>query len=93
VSTSQGGSGTVATYQPSSVIRQAPGHLQLSSPDSVTKISAFYDSALAGWTIVSSKKNPFSTNVTARRGNQGVTVSINTAGPAGTMISVSTYPV
>jgi hypothetical protein len=71
-----------------------PGSLQLTSPDSVQKVTAFYDKALTqgGWNIVSSSKTAYSTNITARRGSTGTTLSISVTG-SGTYISLTTYPV
>jgi hypothetical protein len=80
-------------YQPSTVLDQSPHHLQLRSSASVAEITAFYRKALdhGGWkvsvTVARSEVGKF----VAWRGAQGTTVVINTAGPAGTMISVSTY--
>lgn len=81
-------------YEPSKVVSQAGGHTQLSSADSVSKVTAFYEEALksGGWSIISAAKTSTSTNIVAKRGSQGVTVAISYAGPAGTSISVSTYP-
>ncbi|MHB1431194.1 MAG: hypothetical protein ACYCVZ_03630 [Streptosporangiaceae bacterium] len=70
-------------------------HTQLSTRDSVSAVTTFYDRALAQghWAIISSSRSGYHASITARRGNTGTTVSISTAGPVGTTISVSTYPV
>jgi hypothetical protein len=80
-------------YQPSTVVSQAGGHTQLTSPDDVSKLTAFYQNALqqGGWSISSSAKTTASTNLIAHRTGQGVTIAISNAGPAGTSISISTY--
>ena len=90
----QSGSTTLPKYEPSSVVSDTPGSLQLTSPDSVQKVTAFYDKALTqgGWNIVSSSKTAYSTNITARRGSTGTTLSISVTG-SGTYISLTTYPV
>jgi hypothetical protein len=61
----------------------------------VNKVTAFYGKALkdGGWGIVSAAKTSASTNIVAKRGSHGVTIAISSVGPAGTSISVSTYPV
>jgi hypothetical protein len=94
-----GGSHAVAdtaalpNYKPSTVVSEAAGHTQLTSPDDVSKLTAFYQSALqqGGWSISSSAKTATSTNLVAHRTGQGVTVAISSTGPAGTSISISTY--
>jgi hypothetical protein len=88
------GSTTLPRYQPSSVVSDTPGSLQLTSPDSVQKVTAFYDNALAqgGWSIVSSSKTAYSTSITAKRGSTGTSLSISSTG-SGTYISLTTYPV
>jgi hypothetical protein len=86
-------SGTVPNYQPSSVVGEATGHTQLSSPDGVAKVTAFYEGVLRqnGWSLSSSNKTATSANLIAHRSGQGATVAISTAGPSGTSISISTY--
>jgi hypothetical protein len=86
-------SATVPIYQPSTVISQATGHTQLSSPDDVAKVTAFYQNALGqgGWSITSNAKTTTSANFVAKRTGQGTTVAISTTGPSGTSISISTY--
>ena len=84
-------SGALPNYEPSKVVSQAGGHTQLFSSDSVSKVTAFYDEALksGGW---STAKTSASTTIVAKRDGYGVTVAIRSAGPAGTSISISTYP-
>jgi hypothetical protein len=87
-------SSTLPQYQPSSVVSQATGSLQLTSPSSVQQVTAFYDNAIArgGWTIVSNSKTAYSTNITATRGHVGTTLSVSSTG-SGTYISLVTYPI
>ena len=87
-------SGALPNYEPSKVVSQAGGHTQLFSSDSVSKVTAFYDEALKSgeWSIISSAKTSASTTIVAKRDGHGVTVAISSAGPAGTSISISTYP-
>lgn len=87
-------SGAVPSYQPSSVVSEAGGHTQLSSPDGVAKVTAFYEGVLAqnGWSLSSSTKTAASANLIAHRSGRGATVAISTTGPTGTSISISTYP-
>ena len=67
-STPTANSTTLPRYQPSSVVSDTAGSLQLTSPDSVQKVTAFYNKALSegGWSIVSTSKTSYSTNITAR---------------------------
>jgi hypothetical protein len=92
-STPTTGAGEMPIYQPSTVISRTSGHTQLTTPDSVEQVTSFYDKALTGWTITSSSKTATSTNIVAKRGNQGVTLAISPQGPSGTSISISMYPV
>jgi hypothetical protein len=87
-------SASVPAYQPSSVVSQSPNHTQLKSVDPVAKVTSFYDGFFNrdGWTIVSSNKTAYSANVVAKRSGQGATIAIASAGPAGTSVSISTYP-
>jgi hypothetical protein len=86
-------SNSLPRYTPSSVVSDTTGSLQLTSPDSVQKVTAFYDDALAkgGWSIISSSKTGASTNITARKSGTGTTLSVSSTG-AGTYISLVTYP-
>jgi hypothetical protein len=76
------------------MVSDAGGHIQLSSPDPVSKVTDFYDNALksGGWSVTSSTKSGYNTTIIAKRGGQGATISISAAGSSGTSISVSTYP-
>jgi hypothetical protein len=75
------------------VVSDAGGHIQLSSPDPVSKVTDFYDNALksGGWSVTSSTKSGYNTTIVAKRDGQGATISISAAGASGTSISVSTY--
>jgi hypothetical protein len=95
---SQAATSTLAVYKPSSVVsRTVTGKNQkalvLSSPSPVTKVGAFYVSALkrGGWRTVSAAKSPYSVNLTAKRGNVGVTVAVSKKGQ-GSTIAVTTHP-
>jgi hypothetical protein len=76
-------------------VSKTSSHVQLTTPSSVSQVTAFYDKALkeGGWTIMSSSKTMTGTNITARRGDTGTTLAISAAGSAGTSISISTYHV
>ena len=65
----------------------------LRTPDSVAKVSAFYEHELAaaGWQTVSRNAVGASTNLVVRKGSAGASISITKAGPAETSISISTY--
>jgi hypothetical protein len=77
-------------YQPSKVVSQTVGGVQLSSIDSVSKVTSFYEKVLknGGWRIISSDKNATNTNLVAMRGTTGLGISISRADPAGTSIMV-----
>jgi hypothetical protein len=94
VGTDDAGSSTLPKYEPSSVVSDSPGSLQLTSPDSVKKVTVFYDNLLTkgGWKIVSSSKTAYSTNITATKGSTGTTLSVSVSG-SGTYISLVTYPI
>jgi len=61
----------------------------------VAKVTAYYQQALSqdGWALPSSTKTAASANFVAKRSGAGATVAVNTTGPSGTAISISTYPV
>jgi hypothetical protein len=86
-------SSVLAKYQPSTVVSESGGHTQLTSPDDVSKLTAFYQSALqqGGWSISSTAKTASSANFVAHKTGEGVTVAISTMGPSGTSVSISTY--
>jgi hypothetical protein len=81
----------VPNYQPSKVIMQTIGGVQLSSMDSVSKVASFYENALKSgkWRIISIDKNAASTTMVAMRGTTGVGISISRADPVGTSIVVT----
>lgn len=87
-------SGSLPEYRPSSVISKATGHVLLTTSASLAQVTAFYEAELSkgGWTIISSAKTTFSTNITARRDHTGTTLAIVATGPT-TSISISTYHV
>jgi hypothetical protein len=95
------GSGTSAasgrsklpTYHPATVLSHTAHHVQLKSSASVTQITAFYRKHLVqgGWKVTVVVRRPDIGKFVAWRGSTGVTVVINTAGPVGTMVSVSNY--
>lgn len=92
-SSSSTASGALPKYEPATVVSDAGGHIQLSSPDPVSKVTDFYDNALksGGWSVTSSTKSGYNTTIVAKRDGQGATISISAAGASGTSISVSTY--
>jgi hypothetical protein len=77
-------------YQPTKVISEAAGHIQLTSTDPVGKVASFYRKTLKsrGWRILADGKNAGSTDITAMLGTTGVGISISHADPAGTAILV-----
>jgi hypothetical protein len=85
--------GNLPDYQPSHVVSKVLGATVLVSPDSVTKIGAFYGKALrqAGWHITSSSTGTYHASFTAHRGHEGVSISVYPrAGGSG--ISISRHP-
>ena len=81
-------------YNPSNVVSDDPGSLQLTTSDSLQSVTAFYDNELSkgGWSIISSSKTDYSTNITAKKGSTGTTLSVSMTG-SGVYISLVTYPV
>jgi hypothetical protein len=82
------------TYEPSTVVNQETGSATWTSPDSVSKIAAFYVDALAngGWQTVSKNTSfPYSGNLIGKRAGEGVAVTVAATG-RGSLIHVSTYP-
>jgi hypothetical protein len=77
-------------YQPSKVISEAAGRIQLSSIDSVSKVTSFYENAVKsrGWRIVYNSKSAAQTSIVAMHGTTGVGILISRAGQAGTSIAV-----
>jgi hypothetical protein len=82
--------GSLPAYQPSKVVSEASGHTLLSTADSVSKVTRFYENALKdqGWRIVSTAKTAARATIVAMHGTRGAGILISSAGPAGTSISV-----
>jgi len=86
--------GKVPDYRPSTVVSDSGTTTVLKSPDSVSKIGAFYRNALAngGWDTTASSTGSLHASFTAHRGHEGVSISVYPRfGGAG--ISISRYPV
>jgi hypothetical protein len=81
---------SLPNYQPSKVISEASGRIQLSSIDSVSKVTSFYENALKsrGWRIVYNSKSAAETSIVAMHGTTGVGILISRADQAGTSIAV-----
>jgi hypothetical protein len=85
--------GKLPKYRPSALVSKTAYSTVLTSPDSVSKIGAFYRKALAagGWHVVSDSASPYHASFSADRGNKGVSISVYPrAGGSG--ISISTHP-
>lgn len=82
--------GSLPAYQPSKVVSETSGGTELSTADSVSKVTRFYENALkdGGWRVVSTAKTAAKTTIVAMRGRNGVGILISSAVPAGTSISV-----
>jgi hypothetical protein len=92
--TSASPTGKLPAYHPSTVVSESSSTTVLKSPDSVSKIGAFYRNALAngGWDTTSSSMGSFHASFTAHRAHEGVSISVYPRfGGAG--ISISRYPV
>lgn len=78
-------------YQPSKVVFEASGGVQLRTIDSVNKVTSFYMNALkrGGWRIVYASRSVASTNIAAMRGTSGLSITISRADPGGTSIIVA----
>jgi hypothetical protein len=86
--------GKLPDYRPATVVSDSGTTTVLKSPDSVTKIGAFYRNALAngGWDTTSASTGFFHASFTAHRAHEGVSISVYPRfGGAG--ISISRYPV
>ncbi|HYB88082.1 MAG TPA: hypothetical protein VEC76_14590 [Streptosporangiaceae bacterium] len=86
--------GKLPDYHPSTVVSDSGSSTVLKSPDSVSKIGAFYRNALAsgGWVTTSSSMGSLHASFTAHRAHEGVSISVYPRfGGAG--ISISRYPV
>ena len=85
-STSAGGGATnaqpIPDYQPSKVTTKSANATVLTSPDSVSKIGAFYKDELAkgGWDVVAESTSAYHANFTAHRGKEVVVISVYRAG-------------
>jgi hypothetical protein len=93
-SAGQAATGKLPDYRPSTIVSESGTTTVLRSPDSVTKVGAFYQSALAngGWDTTSSSMGSFHASFTAHRAGEGVSVSVYPRF-GGSGISVSRYPV
>jgi hypothetical protein len=81
----------VPAYQPSSVVSQAPHSLVLTSPDSVTKVGAFYSSTFAGngWATVAKSVSRFSATFVVKKGNESVSLVVAPHG-SGSNVAIAT---
>jgi hypothetical protein len=93
-SAGQAATGKLADYHPSTVVSESGTTTVLRSPDSVTKVGAFYHTALAsgGWDTTASSMGSFHASFTAHRAGQGVSISVYPR-LGGSGISISRYPV
>jgi hypothetical protein len=92
--TSASPTGKLPDYRPATVVSDSGTTTVLKSPDSVSKIGAFYQNALAsgGWDTTSSSMGSFHASFTAHRAHEGVSISVYPRfGGAG--VSISRYPV
>jgi hypothetical protein len=82
----------VPTYKPSTVVSQAPHSLIIASPESVSKVSAYYSSAFSGggWVIVSKTVTPYSGSFTVSKNGGGATVVVSPKG-SGSTIAISSH--
>jgi hypothetical protein len=82
---------TLPAYQPATVTGLRSSTV-LRSPDPVAKVSAFYVAALerGGWRTTSSNLGGGTASMVARKGAEGVTITITPAG-RGSSIAVETY--
>jgi hypothetical protein len=80
-------------YDPSTVVSKSAYSTVLTSPDPVSRVGEFYRNALAtgGWHVTSSSLSAYHASFTAYRSNEGVSVSVYSAGH-GSGISISTHP-
>lgn len=65
----------------------------LKSPDSISKVGAFYKAQLAkgGWQVRRSSENAFHATFTAHRDSEGVTIAIYPMG-SGSGVTVTQHP-
>ena len=66
------------------VVSETSGGTELSTADSVSKVTRFYENALkdGGWRVVSTAKTAAKTTIVAMRGRNGVGILISSAVPA-----------
>ena len=86
--------GKLPDYRPATVVSDSGTTTVLKSPDSVSKIGAFYRNALAngGWNTTSSSMGSLHASFTAHRAHEGVSISVYPRfGESG--ITISRYPV
>lgn len=83
----------LAAYHPSTVVRRDRFVTVLTSPDSVSKVGAFYKAQLTkgGWQIRSESTNAFHAVFTAHREHQGATVVVHPQG-SGSGVAVTVHP-
>jgi hypothetical protein len=86
--------GKLPDYRPATVVSDSGTTTVFKSPDSVSKIGAFYRDALAngGWDTTSSSMGSFHASFTAHRAHEGVSISVYPRF-GGSGISISRYPV
>jgi hypothetical protein len=83
---------TIPDYQPTTVVSRSSHSTVLTSPDSVSKVGAFYSDVLKkdGWEVRSSSVSAYHASFSAHRNNEGVSISVYPRG-SGSGISISTY--
>ena len=86
--------GKLPDYRPATVVSDSGTTTVLKSPDSVSKIGAFYRNALAngGWDTTSSSMGSVHASFSAHRAHEGVSISVYPRS-GGSGISISRYPV
>jgi hypothetical protein len=84
--------GELPDYQPSTIVSKTSTSTVLTSPDSVTKIGAFYAGVLAkdGWHVISSSAGSFHASFSVSHDHQGASISVYPRS-GGSGISISTY--
>jgi len=82
--------GSLPVYEPSKVVSKADGFIRLRSADPMSKVISFYDKALKSgrWRIITASKTAARASIVAMHGDTGAGITIGSAGPAGTSISV-----
>lgn len=83
----------VPFYKPSSLESHTDRTALLSTPDSVSKVNAFYLSELGGhgWTTLSKSTSAYHGNFTIKKSTEGANISVYPSG-SGSRINISTYP-